>query len=245
MHRQYDIGDIYEHNHIRSSNYIYKVKLLLKYRKLHEALIEAEEGIDFAKKIGEELYLFSAYSFEVRIQLMMGDIKGAENSLQHANNIKTKMMPLFHLTDFLLSQFVYDLFRLEEEIKTGNKSVLSERRKVALKSGKEADGVSRKAAGDRTEILKLMGTYYWLVDKQGKATKWWSKSMAEGERLGARLELSRTYMEIGKRLRESKSKFKELNGIIAEDYLKKARVLFEEMDLQWDLDELDKIENVV
>jgi hypothetical protein len=32
-----------------------------------------------------------------------------------------------------------------------------------------------------------------------------------------------------------------LNGISAADYLEKPRTMFEEMDLQWDLDELDKI----
>ena len=86
-----------------------------------------------------------------------------------------------------------------------------------------------------------MGIYYWLIKKQKKALKWWSKSIAEGERLGARPELSRTYMEVGKRLFEPKSKFKELNGIKAEGYLEKARSMFEDMDLQWDLNELDKI----
>ena len=40
---------------------------------------------------------------------------------------------------------------------------------------------------------------------------------------------------------EEKSKYKELNGIKAEEYLEKARTMFQEMDLQWDLDELDKI----
>ena len=33
-----------------------------------------------------------------------------------------------------------------------------------------------------------------------------------------------------------------MNGISAERYLEKARTMFEEMDLQRDLDELDKIE---
>ncbi len=59
--------------------------------------------------------------------------------------------------------------------------------------------------------------------------------------LGARPDLARTYMEIGKRFLKKKSRYKELNGITAEEYLEKARELFQEMDLQWDLDELDKI----
>ena len=48
-------------------------------------------------------------------------------------------------------------------------------------------------------------------------------------------------MEIGKRFLEEKSKYKELKGVSTEVYLEKARTMFKEMDLQWDLDELDKI----
>jgi hypothetical protein len=48
-------------------------------------------------------------------------------------------------------------------------------------------------------------------------------------------------MEIGKRFLEDKSKYKELNGISAKEYLEKARTMFQDMDLQWDLDELDKV----
>jgi len=83
--------------------------------------------------------------------------------------------------------------------------------------------------------------YYWLINKQKKALKSWHKAIEEGERLGARLELSRTYFEVGKRMLETKSKYKTLSGISAEEYLEKAGILFEEMDLQWDLDGLDRV----
>ena len=48
-------------------------------------------------------------------------------------------------------------------------------------------------------------------------------------------------MEIGRRCLEGNSKYNELNGIHAKEYLEKARTMFQEMDLQWDLDELDRI----
>ena len=86
-----------------------------------------------------------------------------------------------------------------------------------------------------------MGIYYWLIGNQQKASKWWNRSTAEGERLGARIELARTYREIGKRFLEKESRFSELNGIKAEEYLDKARVLFEGLNLQRDLEELDAI----
>ena len=79
------------------------------------------------------------------------------------------------------------------------------------------------------------------LEKQGKALKWWDKAIKEGERLGARPDLSRTYFEVGKRLLEPQSKYKKLNGIDAKGYLEKARVMFEEMGLEHDLDELDRI----
>jgi hypothetical protein len=48
-------------------------------------------------------------------------------------------------------------------------------------------------------------------------------------------------MEVGKRLLEPRSKYKELNGMTAEEYLQKARTMFEEMGLEWDLEELGRI----
>lgn len=86
-----------------------------------------------------------------------------------------------------------------------------------------------------------MVTFYWLINKQKKSLKWFDKSIKEGERLGARPDLSCTYFEVGKRLLEPQSKYKHLNGITAEKYLEKARGLFEEMDLKWDLEQLEKV----
>jgi hypothetical protein len=40
---------------------------------------------------------------------------------------------------------------------------------------------------------------------------------------------------------DEKSRYNVLKGISAEEYLEKARTMFKEMNLQWDLDESDKI----
>jgi hypothetical protein len=83
--------------------------------------------------------------------------------------------------------------------------------------------------------------YFWLIHEEKKALKWWLRAIEEGERLGARLDLSRAYFEVGKRLLESGSSRKMFDGVKAEEYLEKARALFEEMGLQWDLDELNRV----
>ena len=40
---------------------------------------------------------------------------------------------------------------------------------------------------------------------------------------------------------EPESKYKEVSGVKAEEYLEKARTMFEKMDIQWDMYELDRI----
>jgi len=240
LDKMYEIGNLYDSEHVKSCVYPNYVKLLMKYRRFDEAIIKADTGIDFSNKLGETVYLFSTHSFKARTQIIMGDLQGSESSLHNAGKYRISMP--FHLTDFLTSQFLYDICLLEQGIKDGNNSEVSEYRKKAIKSGKGAVNISRKAASDRVEIFKLMGVYYWLINKQKKAMKWWNESIKEGERLGARLELSRTYFEIGKRLRTaSETSLSRPHGLSAEEYLEKARVMFEEMDLQWDLEQLEKI----
>ena len=74
-------------------------------------------------------------------------------------------------------------------------------------------------AQHRTESYRLKGVYYWLINKQKETLKWWKKSIQEGERLGARLKVSRTYMEVGRRMLMLESEYKELNGMKAEEYI--------------------------
>ena len=76
------------------------------------------------------------------------------------------------------------------------------------------------------------------MGRQEKAIKLWDKSIGTGEKLGNLPELARTYVVVGERLLEKKSRCHELKGIKAGAYLEKARTLFEERDLQWDLEGL-------
>ena len=85
-----------------------------------------------------------------------------------------------------------------------------------------------------------MAKYLWLNGKYGKALNWYDKAIKEGERLGANLELSRIYFEVGKKLSNAKLNQDQLNGVSAIGYIKKAKSMFEAMNLQWDLDQLER-----
>jgi len=146
-----------------------------------------------------------------------------------------------YVAPYLAECFAIYLNQLEHAICSENSSEVTNLRKRAYEAGKAAVKNSKKYAPYRTKIFRLMGLYYWLIGKQGKSLKWWDKTIQEGERLGARPDLSRTYFEVGKRLQEPKSKHKKLNGIDPKGYLEKAGILFKEMGLERDLEDLDRL----
>ena len=237
-----DISEVYGNDFSTSLKYQLNTYLLMECGRLRDALIEAEKGINFTSKPGLNYFLFGMYSHKAWIHILIGDIEKAEESLRNANGTRRQISPMpIQLSQFCRSQLKYELYRLQEAIEKGSRAESHEHRIKAIKACKMLLKVSKKAAQHRTESYKLVGLYYWLINKQRKALKWWRKAIEEGERLGARLELSKAYFEVGKHLLEARSPCKTLSGISAEQYLEKARVLFEEMTLQWDLNELDRV----
>jgi class 3 adenylate cyclase/tetratricopeptide (TPR) repeat protein len=237
------ITDSYEYELSRSHKFNRRTHLLIQCRTLYDAQKSAEKFELSVVKIGSDLYRIHALGLKTQIQILLKDLAEAEKSLNQAEEYyrKQAIVPPLFAASYLVAKFSFDIVLLEESFRSNNKLTISKHRQSAVKSGKNVLKNSKKYAPYRTGVFKLMGLYFWLIDKQNKAVKWWQKAIEEGERLSARPELARTYMEIGKRFLEEKSKYKELNGISAKEYLGKAREMFQEMDLQWDLDELDKI----
>jgi len=194
-------------------------------------------------KVEPDINAIAFWSWKAEFQLLLKDYSGTEKSLEQVGWIcrKLSMVPPTIKSLYLYPIACLDIIFLEESINSSNKKSITKYRKKAGKSGKNLLQNSRKSPRVRTRALRLMGQYHWLIDKQKNAAKFWGKSISEGKLLGARPDLARTYMEIGKRLMEEKSKYKELNGIKAAEFLEKARTIFQELDLQWELDELDKI----
>lgn len=237
-----EIFRIYENDLSLLLKYILYTSFLMKIREPKDAQEEISKAIDFAQKSGQDRSLVHVLSYKAKMHLLMGDLDRAEKAIAQVNNItqEVNMVP-WQLCDLYRVKSQYDLYRLEELLDRADKTALYEHQKNAKKSVKLFLKASKKVAQHRTESNKQVGIYFWLVNKQKKALDCWQKSIEEGERLGADLELARTFFEIGKRLQEPKSKSKTLNGITAEAYLKRAGVMFEKMDLQWDLDELNRI----
>ncbi len=229
---QYDLAKTYEHE--------LKSCLLMECRRFNDALIEIKEGIDFEEKAGPGFW--EIYVCEARIYTLIGEIEKAERCLEKVDSMRHKIRPVpFQMTGFYRAELEYNLYRLKEMLKNGNKKKLSEYRKKAIRSVKILLRNVRKVARYRTESYKLTGEFYWLMNKQKEALRWWHSAIKEGERLGARLQLAGVFFELGKRLLEPGSRQRVLDGINAEDYLEMARSMLEDMKLQSYLDELSQI----
>ena len=237
-----EIYEVYEHDLSKHLKHELNANLLIERRKLNAALTEVNYGIDFGEN-ADKYHLLEMYACQAWIYILMGNIEAAEISLKQADKIKSEAdAPVpFQLSSYCRSQLEYELYRLRQTIKDGQKAGSSEYRKRAVKSGKKMSKIAKKVAQHRTEAHKLNGVYCWLINEPGKALIWWRKAIEEGERLGARLELARVFFEVGKRLREPQAKHRKLRGLEADAYLEQAGVMFEEMNLQWDLDRLSLV----
>jgi tetratricopeptide (TPR) repeat protein len=238
-----EIALAYDYNLAAVYADIQSTYLLLKKGLLPEAIEKAEEAISFAGRIGMRIQVQIYFCRRAQAQILLNDMDGAKESLANARKIIDQhkyLMPVLSM-QYFISQFMADVILLKDAFISKDRKNLSKLKKKARLSGKKALNTSKKFAVHSVEALRLMGKYYWIIGNQKKALKWWDRAIKTGEELGARPDLSRTYLEIGKSLLEPTSNHKELNGITANAYLEKARIMFEEMDLQWDLNELNKV----
>jgi class 3 adenylate cyclase/tetratricopeptide (TPR) repeat protein len=238
-----EIADSYEYEAARGNELNREARLLIQCRKLSDAQKVTEELEIFADNKSSFPFQLMSFAHKAQIQILLNDLAEAEKTLNKAEDLykRQKFVSPLMGAHYLRTKLLYDTVLLEHSIISDNKPAISKQKKKAFQSGKNALKVFKKYAPYRTGAINLIGLYFWLIDKQSKAVKWWQKAIEEGERLSARPELARTYMEIGKRFLEGKSKYRKLNEITAEEYLEKARTMFKEMDLQWDLDQLNKI----
>jgi len=238
-----EIGENYGYVRSRFLGKYLKAAIFIKTLSLRQALSEAKKGIVLSEQTGEKNTTIALIGHKAIAGTLVGQIDIAQASLKAGELVISELrkIQVFWHTPFLLGQFITHLHLLKDAIGRDHHSRIQQQRKTTHRIATQVLEVSKKIALYRTWIFRLIGEYYWLIGKQKKAIKWWDKSIQEGERLGARPDLSRTYFEVGERLLEPHSKYKQLNGIDAKDYLEKAREMFQDMDLQWDLDQLDKI----
>ena len=238
VNRLHDLFEVYGNGLSEVFKYEVNTRLLIESGELDDAMIECEKGIAASR----EALARCLYTFQACIHIMMGAIQKAQACLEQADRIRlqTETAP-FQVSYYFKTQLEFELYRLKESIKGGNRAEVHALQMKAFKSGRLLQKVARKVAYHRTDSYRLTGAYYWAINKHEKALRWWHRGVQEGERLGARPQLARLYFEVGRCLLESKGEYTKLDGLKGEAYLEKARELFEEMKMESRLEEIDRV----
>lgn len=239
----FDIAEAYEHDFGRVVHSLMRSVLLVRTARAHEAAKEANSIASLAAKRGFLASQVLNLGLQSIGQVMSGDIAGAQECILRTQGLiaqQYRLAPVFK-APYLVGRLMFRIELLREAARSRHGGTMSKNQRTRYQIGDEALRNAARYAPCRTWILRLMGDYYWLVGKQRKAMKWYGRSIKEGERLGARPDLSRTYFEVGKGLLEPQSKYKQLNGINAKGYLEKAEKLFREMGLEHDLEKLERV----
>lgn len=234
------ISDRFDHDYPMALKYFLRTKILMKDRRLVEALTEAEEGLEFLQGMGLGTLSYGLPSLKARIHILMDDHESAISCLQQAEALRSEInVTPCYLSEYLMSSFLLHLTRLKALIRSEDGIPARKDFQKLLHIGKKTVKNAMKVASDQTESYKMMGLCYWLKGDIEKALKWWMNSIQTGQKLGANLELSRVFYEVGRNLQTINSRAPTVNGYSAEDCIKLAGEMFENLHLQHDLDLLE------
>ncbi len=239
IEKQKEISIDYGYNLATTGVHLLKTFLYIKKGHLNEAIDACEQAIAFAR--GEKemglIYQLSFLSLKAEAHILLNDLKTAEIFIQEAEQIvlQKAIIAPYAFSCYMYSLLLFNLKSLETAMTQNDSIAIStfqRKVKIHLKTVRKKFS---KIAVNRTKTYSLIGSYYWLINKQNTALKWWKKSIQTGEALDARPDLSRTYFEVGKSLQSPQSKYKRLNDMTSDIFLDKAKIMFKELELAWDL----------
>jgi len=235
-----EIAEAYENDICRLFKYLLNICLLIESRQMEAATAEVNRGIDLVQRKGWRSSIFTMHSLKALTHIVMKQTEEAGKSLDRANQAGSEVRTApIQMALFCRSQFEYYLRLMEYSLSSGHRREFAEHRSDALKSGKMMVKTCRKAALYRTDSFRLMGVYNWLIDDRKSAWKWWHKAIKEGKSLGARPELARTYADMGLRSFRIGGDTPDLNAGKAKEYLQKAKEMFRDLGLHYELEDLD------
>jgi class 3 adenylate cyclase len=206
--------------------------LLLEERRLAEARATVERY--YAGRHEDALKVL-ALGTRAKIEVLAGEGERATATLAEAERVvaAASVVPPWHLSAYAAARLLHDV-----EALAGGAGGFAARRALARrarKSRRYALRIASKVATQRVETYRLAGTLAWLLGRVDEASRWWTQSLAEGERLAAAPERARTWAEIGRRLTAPGSRRRTLDGQDGATYVAQAQSAFARLGLEEDL----------
>jgi tetratricopeptide (TPR) repeat protein len=223
------IWDQYQNDLAKSQHYYLLTRLLVEQRRLDEALQQADA---YYEENPEELLHVHAFGLKGQIQVLAGDLEGAEQTLTRCAGLMARLGELtiapYMRSQYYRSRLLLDVTLLEQAVVGGAPREARRLARRARKSVRQALRTSSWVAARQPEVYRLTGLFHWLRGRRRRARTWWRRSLDKARSLGARPDLARTQRELGLRLRE-------VDPAEATAALHEARAGFEALGLEWDL----------
>jgi len=232
----FEASDYFENSHARAQGYRLKSYSYLKFRKLKDVIIVTTEGIHYTGKTNHIAMLQVLHCHKcIAFSLLNESEEAVKNLLEAEKLVQQSKIVKIYICEYLLAKCHYEIALLRKE-----QSLNQTKWNKLLKTNDLLIRKARTVPSIQMEAYRLRAIVCWLINKQRKAFLCLDKSLELAQRLDAKPELARTCFETGKCLMDPKSKRKILRSKNGSEYLLKARSLFEELDLQWDLREYEK-----
>jgi tetratricopeptide (TPR) repeat protein len=231
------IWDLFQYDLAKTNHYYLLTLIPLEQGDLPHA-IEAANA--YYEENPEDLLHILALGAKAKAQTLQGLLDAAEETLAHAREVVARSSPVppFHGSAYHRSRLLLDLTRLEAAIAGRDRAGRRHWTRRARASARVALRSASKVAWRRTEVLRLAARYHWLLGHHRRARRLLERSIAEGERLGARPETARTFAEVGRLLRQAARKGRSFHGLDGDACVARARAAFESLGFTHDLERL-------
>jgi class 3 adenylate cyclase/tetratricopeptide (TPR) repeat protein len=235
-----ELGNSFENSFALAQGHRVKFVCLMKFRKFEHLQEIIDEAKDYMRNTENKLHVFLMDLVQSHLHIHNNDLEAAVKSFEKAEkSLETIKSIMSYYTPYLITKIELGLALMKDK---RNKDIRNSKDiGDLLKTSSKLISKSKKFVSNLTEAYKLRSRIFMFQQKSGNAFKNLQLAIATGEKHNSRLELSRAYFETGKFLSDPTNKYKELNGHPASHYLDKAKTMFEEMDLQWDLEDLNKL----
>ena len=228
-----EFGESFENDDAMVCHHELVARYNLKVRRPAESIRAARAGIELAEKLGQREMVFFFEGIIAQTNLMMGQTDEAYALIKKIEHTLSRngFIPNHFTCRYVIARASYFASELERGDSRGV-------RRAARKSTKRAVTMIKRYAADAVEALRLRGAYFWLTGRKRKAAASYALALEKGKVLGAKLELSRTYFEVGRRLASDVPGLGSYLPKSSREYLEEAESLFLEMELEWDLSRL-------
>jgi tetratricopeptide (TPR) repeat protein len=228
-----NLSDAFDNTFTFAQYHRLKITYHTKFRKIDEILKSTEEANAFNAKSNNLIVSFMVYWSRAMAFTFQSKLAEARINLSEADKLARILKIPVVLVHYLVSASYLGI----AEISAGKYH--SNSTKILVKATKELIKQSQKARANLTEAFRLHALACSIDHNPDRALKNFERSVQAGTSYGGKLELSRTYFEAGKFLRDPKNKKDRIHGMNGTECLLKAKTMFEQMNLQWDLREYE------